>query len=166
MFAVIATGGKQYRVAPGDRIRVEKLDADQGATVTIDDVLMVGDGDDIKIGAPHVDGSAVTAKVLGHGRHAKVYTVKLKRRKHHRRQASHRQHFTELEITAVGGKGEAPAKKAASKKAASKKAASKSTAKKAPAKKAAAKKAASKKSTAKKAGAKKSASKKAAAKKD
>lgn len=101
MYAVVATGGKQYRVAPGDVIRVEKLDAEAGETVELDEVLMVADGDDVKVGAPRIEGGKVTAKVLEHGRGKKVNIVKFRRRKHHRKQMGHRQSFTEIEITDV-----------------------------------------------------------------
>ena len=101
MYAVVATGGKQYRVAPGDVIRVEKLDAEAGETIELDEVLMVADGDDVKVGAPRIEGGKVTAKVLEHGRGKKVTIVKFRRRKHHRKQMGHRQSFTELEITEV-----------------------------------------------------------------
>lgn len=101
MYAVVATGGKQYRVSPGDVIRVEKLDVEAGETVELDEVLMVADGDDVKVGAPRLEGGKVTAKVLEHGRGKKINIVKFRRRKHHRKQMGHRQSFTELEITDV-----------------------------------------------------------------
>ena len=104
MYAVIGTGGKQYRVAPGDVIRVELLDAQEGETVEIDDVMMIADGDDLTVGTPKVDGGKVTAKVTGHGRGEKIHIVKFKRRKHHRKQMGHRQYYTELEITGISGK--------------------------------------------------------------
>jgi large subunit ribosomal protein L21 len=101
MYAVIVTGGKQYRVAEGDTLRVEKLGAEQGASVELDKVLMVADGDDIRIGAPYVDGGKVTATVAGHGRGKKIKIVKFRRRKHHRKQMGHRQDYTELKITGI-----------------------------------------------------------------
>ena len=101
MYAVIKTGGKQYRVAEGDKVKVEKLEADEGASVDIDQVLMVADGDDVKIGTPYVEGGRVTATVTGHGRHAKVEVVKFKRRKKYHRFQGHRQYFTELQVTAI-----------------------------------------------------------------
>jgi len=101
MFAVIKTGGKQYRVSQGDKLRVESLDADEGASVNLDQILMVGEGDKVTIGAPTVAGAAVTAKVLSHGRGKKIDIVKFRRRKHYRRQMGHRQNYTELEITGV-----------------------------------------------------------------
>ena len=119
MYAVIKTGGKQYRVSPGDRLRVESLDADEGESIEISEVLMVGDGDDISIGTPLVSGAVVAAKVLSHGRGKKIEVIKFRRRKHYRRQMGHRQNYTELEIVSVNGvtaparagKKEAPAAK-------------------------------------------------------
>lgn len=103
MYAVIATGGKQYRVAQGDVLRVEKLDAEAGATVEFDNVLLVGSGDDVKVGTPNVEGGKVTATVKAHGRGEKVTIIKFRRRKHHRKQMGHRQDFTEVEITGISG---------------------------------------------------------------
>ncbi len=101
MYAVIKTGGKQYRVAEGDTLKVEKLSADVGATLDLDQVLMVADGDNIQIGAPVVDGAKVTATVKSHGRGEKIRIVKFRRRKHHDKVTGHRQYFTELEITGI-----------------------------------------------------------------
>ncbi|MCF7984140.1 MAG: 50S ribosomal protein L21 [Thiohalocapsa sp.] len=101
MYAVIETGGKQYRVAEGDRVRVEKLDAEEGATVDISKVLMVADGSDIKLGKPFLEGSKVTAEVTAHGRGDKVKIIKFRRRKHHMKRQGHRQWFTELKITGI-----------------------------------------------------------------
>ncbi len=101
MYAVIVTGGKQYRVSEGLTFKVEKLDASQGASVEFDRVLMVADGEDIKIGAPYVDGGKVSATVQAHGRDKKVTIVKFRRRKHSRKQMGHRQHYTELQITGI-----------------------------------------------------------------
>ena len=101
MFAVIKTGGKQYRVSAGDKLRVETLAADEGASVSLDEVLMVGDGDKITVGDPLVGNASVSAQVLSHGRARKVDIVKFRRRKHYRRQMGHRQNFTELEITGI-----------------------------------------------------------------
>lgn len=101
MYAVIKTGGKQYRVSEGDTLKVEKLGADEGASVEIEQVLMVADGDDIKIGAPYVEGGKVTATVKSHGRGKKVNIVKFKRRKHHLKRQGHRQWYTELQITGI-----------------------------------------------------------------
>ena len=101
MYAVFVTGGRQFRAVPGEVIRVEKLEVEPGSTVTLDQVLIVGDGDKITIGAPLVKGAAVAATVRGHGRHDKVTIVKFRRRKHHRKQMGHRQHYTEIEITGI-----------------------------------------------------------------
>lgn len=101
MYAVIKTGGKQYRVAAGDKLRVETLDVEEGATVNLDQVLMVGEGDNIAVGAPMLAGATVSATVLAHGRGKKIDVIKFRRRKHYRRQMGHRQNFTELEITAI-----------------------------------------------------------------
>ncbi|MEM7256507.1 MAG: 50S ribosomal protein L21 [Pseudomonadota bacterium] len=103
MYAVIKTGGKQYRVSPGDKLRVESLDLDEGESIDIDQVLMVGDGDDISIGSPLVSGAVVSARVLSHGRGKKIDIIKFRRRKHYRRQMGHRQNYTELEIVSVNG---------------------------------------------------------------
>ena len=103
MYAVIQTGGKQYRVSEGDTVRVEKLAADEGATVELDKVLMVANGEDIKVGTPYVDGGKVTATVKNHGKGKKVKIIKFKRRKHHMKRQGHRQWFTELEITGING---------------------------------------------------------------
>ena len=101
MYAVIVTGGKQYRVSQGDKVRVEKLDAAEGDSVEIDQVLMVVDGDDVKIGAPVLDGGKVTAEVTAQGRGDKVDIIKFRRRKHHMKRQGHRQAYTELEITGI-----------------------------------------------------------------
>ena len=101
MYAVIKTGGKQYRVAKGDTLKVETLGAEPGSTIELDEVLMVVDGDEIKVGAPRLDGGKVTATVKGHGRGKKIEIVKFRRRKHHRKQMGHRQNFTEIEITDI-----------------------------------------------------------------
>ena len=152
MYAVFKTGGKQYRAATGDQIKVEKLEVEKGSTVELDEVLMVGEGADVKVGTPLVEGGKVLATVVEHGRGDKVKIIKFKRRKHHMKRMGHRQYYTLLEITGIEG---TEAKKApAKKKAAAKKA---ETEDKAPAKadakpkKAAAKKAAPKKTAAKKA---------------
>ncbi|WP_455208178.1 50S ribosomal protein L21 [Kaarinaea lacus] len=101
MYAVIKTGGKQYRVAKGDKLKVEKLPVEAGSSVNIDDVLMIGDGDNVTIGAPRVDGGKVTATVVSHGRGDKIEIVKFKRRKHHQKRTGHRQDYTEIEITDI-----------------------------------------------------------------
>jgi large subunit ribosomal protein L21 len=103
MYAVILTGGRQYRVMQGEVLRVEKLDAEPDAAVTFDNVLLVGKGDTITVGTPNVAGASVTAKVRTHGRADKVRIVKFRRRKHHRKQMGHRQHYTEIEITGIAG---------------------------------------------------------------
>ena len=100
MYAVLVTGGKQYRVAQGERLRVEKLDAEAGSEITFDTVLMLGDGDGIKVGDA-LKGASVTAKVLGHGRADKVKIIKFRRRKHHMKRQGHRQWFTEIKITGI-----------------------------------------------------------------
>jgi len=101
MYAVIVTGGKQYRVEEGEVLRVEKLPADEGATVEFDRVLMVGEGDAVQVGDPVVDGARVSATVRGHGRGDKVRIIKFKRRKHYMRRQGHRQDYTEIEVTAI-----------------------------------------------------------------
>ncbi|MDJ0805743.1 MAG: 50S ribosomal protein L21 [Gammaproteobacteria bacterium] len=101
MYAVVQTGGKQYRVSEGDTIKVEKLIADEGASVELDKVLMVTDGDNVKIGTPYVDGGKVTATVKSHGRGKKVKIIKFRRRKHHMKRQGHRQWFTELQVTGI-----------------------------------------------------------------
>ena len=103
MYAVIATGGKQYRVAKGEILKIEKLDAEAGASVAFDQVLLVGEGESVNVGAPTVVGATVTATVLRNGRADKVHIVKFRRRKHFRKQQGHRQHYTEVEITAISG---------------------------------------------------------------
>ena len=163
MYAVFRSGGKQYRASTGDVLRLEKIEAEEGATVEFDQVLLVGEGRDVKIGSPLLDGGLVSAKVLRQGKTRKVPVVKFRRRQNYLRQGSHRQFFTEVEITAIAGEGgAAPAKKTAAKKAPAKKAAAKKTA----AKKATAKKTASKKTAAKKVAAKKAAAKDAGGKDD
>ena len=101
MYAIIKTGGKQYRVAAGEKLKVERLGADVGSELLIDQVLLVGAGDDIKIGAPLVAGASVKAKVLAHGRGEKVGIFKMRRRKHYDKHQGHRQGYTELEITGI-----------------------------------------------------------------
>ncbi len=156
MYAVFRTGGKQYRAAKGDVLRLEKIEADEGASVEFDNVLLIGEGSDIKVGNPVLEGSKVSAKVLRQGKSRKVPVVKFKRRQNYLRQGSHRQFFTEVEITAISGGGKPAAKKPdADAKPAAKKTTKKSAAKKAAkpaAKKKAAKKPAAKKKAAKKTG--------------
>ena len=101
MYAVIKSGGKQYRVTEGDTIKVEKIEASEGDKITLDDVLMVADGDNVKVGTPRVEGATVSATVKSHGRGPKIRIIKMKRRKHYRRQAGHRQAYTELAITGI-----------------------------------------------------------------
>ena len=103
MYAVIKTGGKQYKVAAGEKIKVEQIAADVGQEIVIDQVLAVGNGADLKVGAPWVAGASVSAKVLAHGRHDKVRIFNMRRRKHYQRHGGHRQNYTELEISAVNG---------------------------------------------------------------
>ena len=103
MYAVIATGGKQYRVAEGDLLRIEKLTAEPGADVEFDKVLVVGEGEGIKVGTPYVAGGKVTATVQSHGKGDKVVIVKFRRRKHYLRQGTHRQPYTEVKITGILG---------------------------------------------------------------
>jgi large subunit ribosomal protein L21 len=101
MYAVIRAGGKQYRVAEGDTLKIEKIAADEGASVELDQVLMVADGDEVKVGTPILEGSKVTATVKAHGRAKKVKIIKFRRRKHHLKRQGHRQWFTELTITGI-----------------------------------------------------------------
>ena len=101
MYAVIKTGGKQYKVAAGQNIKVEQITAEVGQEVVLDRVLAVGNGADLKVGAPWVDGANVKATVVSQGRHDKVRIFKMRRRKHYRKQGGHRQPYTELQISAV-----------------------------------------------------------------
>lgn len=113
MYAVIKSGGKQHRVIEGETLKVEKLEVATGDSISFDEVLLIGEGESVEIGAPYVAGKSVTAEVVRHGRHDKVKIVKFRRRKHHRKQMGHRQWFTELKITAVGSPSsakKAPAK--------------------------------------------------------
>ena len=167
MYALVKTGGKQYRVSKDDTILVERIAADEGAEVILDDIVMLGDGDKVTIGTPRVEGAAVSATVMRQTRGPKIIIFRRKRRKNHRRTQGHRQDLTLLKINAIAEDGKSLTPKAAPKKAAAK-AETKAEAKRAPAKKAAAKaeaKVAPKKAPAKKAAAKKTAAKKAAAKK-
>ena len=101
MYAVIKTGGKQYKVAAGETIRVERLSLDVGQDVTLDQVLAVGSGADLVTGAPFVSGASVLASVVSHGRHDKIRIFKMRRRKHYQKRQGHRQSFTEIKISAV-----------------------------------------------------------------
>jgi large subunit ribosomal protein L21 len=102
MFAVIRTGGKQYRVSAGDRLKVESLPAAVGEKVRLSEVLALGEGSDVRVGTPRVPDAAVTATVLAHGRHPKIRIFKMRRRKHFQKHAGHRQDFTELQIDSIG----------------------------------------------------------------
>ena len=101
MYAVIKTGGKQYKVAAGEKIKVEKIAADVGQEVVIDQVLAVGNGAELQVGSPLVAGASVNATVLAQGKHDKVHIFKMRRRKHYRKSQGHRQTYTELQINAV-----------------------------------------------------------------
>jgi large subunit ribosomal protein L21 len=101
MYAVIKTGGKQYRVAAGEKLKVEQIPADVGAELTLDQVLMVGEGESVKIGAPLVTGATVKVTVLAQGRHDKIKIFKMRRRKHYQKHQGHRQNYTELRIDAI-----------------------------------------------------------------
>ena len=101
MYAIVKTGGKQYKVAAGDLLNVEKLEAEEGSAVTFDQVLMVGEGAEVKVGAPTVEGAAVEAKVIKNGKAKKIIVFKMKRKKNYRRKKGHRQPFTKVEITKI-----------------------------------------------------------------
>ena len=101
MYAVFKTGGKQYRASTGDVIKIEKIEVEKGATIELDQVLMVGEGEDVKIGTPFLEGGKVTATVVDQGRRDKIMVIKFKRRKNYRRQMGHRQYFTQIEITGI-----------------------------------------------------------------
>ena len=101
MYAVIKTGGKQYRVVVGEKLKVEQIPADVDSQITLDQVFMVGEGESVKIGTPVVAGATVTATVVSHGRHDKVKIFKMRRRKHYQKHQGHRQNYTELRIEAI-----------------------------------------------------------------
>ncbi len=101
MYAVIKTGGKQYRVAPGENIKIESLEADVGATIVLDQVLMVADGEAVKVGTPTVAGAKVSATVVAHGRGPKMRIFKMRRRKHYQKTQGHRQNYTEIRVDAI-----------------------------------------------------------------
>ena len=101
MYAVIKTGGKQYRVAPGEKLKVELITADVGSEVVLDQVLMVGEGESVRLGQPVIAGATVTATVVAHGRDEKVRIFKMRRRKHYHRHQGHRQGYTELKIEGI-----------------------------------------------------------------
>ena len=102
MYAVLVTGGKQYRVVQGETLRVEKLEVEAGNEIKFDNILMLGDADGIKLG-DDIKGASIAAKIVSHGRADKIRIVKFRRRKHHRKQMGHRQHYTEIEITGIAG---------------------------------------------------------------
>lgn len=102
MYAVITSGGKQYRVMEGLTLKLEKLTAEVGSTINLEKVLMIVNGDDIKVGKPHLTDATVEASIVSHGRHKKITIVKFRRRKHHRKQMGHRQYYTEVQITKIG----------------------------------------------------------------
>ena len=176
MYAVFSTGGKQYRASTGDIVKVEKLEAEKGATIELSSVLLVGEGADVQVGSPFLKGGKVTARVVEHGRGEKINVIKFKRRKNYLKRMGHRQYFTTLEITGIDATApapeetqveDAPVKKAAAKKTAAKKLVSKkAVAKKASTKKASTKKASAKKTAGKKATVSKAAVEKAAAAED
>ena len=103
MYAVIANGGKQYKVAAGDRLKLEKMPGDVGQEVIFDQVLMLGEAEGVKVGDPLVKGAKVTAEITNIGRHRKVKILKFRRRKHHMKQAGHRQHYVEVKIKDIKG---------------------------------------------------------------
>ena len=138
MYAVVKTGGKQYRVAKDDKILVERLEGEAGASVQLDNVMMVVDGDKVTVGTPQIAGASVAAEVVEQTRGPKIIIFRRKRRKNHRRTQGHRQDLTLLKITGISADGKAPAAKPAAKKAdADAKPAAKKATKKAAAKKAA-----------------------------
>ena len=101
MYAVIKTGGKQYRVAAGEKLKIEQIPAEVGAEITLDQILMVGEGESVKIGAPLVSGASVKSTVLSQGRHKKVTIFKMRRRKHYQKHQGHRQNYTEIRIDGI-----------------------------------------------------------------
>lgn len=103
MYAVIESGGKQHRVEPGEIVRLEKLAVDKGGTVDFEKVMLVGEGENIRIGTPYLEGGKVRAEVVGHGRGDKVTIIKMRRRKNYRRKVGHRQPYTEVKITDISG---------------------------------------------------------------
>ena len=103
MYAVIKTGGKQYRVAAGEKLKIEQISADVGAQIVLDQVLMVGEGDTVKVGKPLVPGAKVSATIVAHGRHDKIKIFKMRRRKHYQKHQGHRQNYTEIQIDGISG---------------------------------------------------------------
>jgi large subunit ribosomal protein L21 len=101
MYAIIKSGGKQYRVAAGDKVKIESVQGDVGQQLKLTDVLTVADGDNVRFGTPYVSGAAVMATVLGHGRHDKITIFKMRRRKHFQKHGGHRQNYTELRIDSI-----------------------------------------------------------------
>ena len=101
MYAVIVSGGKQHRVKEGETLKLEKLEVETGSNIEFDRVLLIANGEDVKVGAPVVEGAKVTAEVVSHGRHDKIQIIKFRRRKHSRKTQGHRQSFTEIEITGI-----------------------------------------------------------------
>ncbi len=102
MYAVIKSGGKQYRVATGDTVKIESVQGDVGQQLKLTDVLTIADGDSVRFGAPFVSGAAVMATVVAHGRHEKITIFKMRRRKHFQKHGGHRQNYTELRIDSIG----------------------------------------------------------------
>ena len=105
MYAVIITGGKQYRVSPGDMLKVESIDAEVGATIDFEEIMMIANGEDITVGAPTIASAKVAALVVAHGRAKKIEIVKFRRRKHHQKRTGHRQNFTQVQIQNINGEG-------------------------------------------------------------
>lgn len=170
MYAVFRAGGKQYRASKGERLKLEKFAADEGANVEFDEVLLVGEGSDVKVGSPLVDGTTVSATVLRQGKSGKVTVTKFRRRQNYLRQHTHRQWFTEVEITGITGAGESKQdsaeekpeeKQSAASESAPKKSAKKKSAKKKASKKASGASSSAKKTTGKTPSKKKTAKKKA-----
>ena len=103
MYAIIISGGKQYKVRAGEKLKVERIDVHEGSTYVVKQVLAVGEGDQLRIGTPLVDGASVTTTIVGHGQGDKVRIFKMRRRKHYRKSQGHRQQFTELQVTSIDG---------------------------------------------------------------
>ncbi|MDA8328371.1 MAG: 50S ribosomal protein L21 [Betaproteobacteria bacterium] len=101
MYAVIKTGGKQYRIVAGEKLKIEQITADVGSEIVLDQVFMLANGDDVKVGTPLVDGARVTATVISHGRHDKIRIFKMRRRKHYQKHQGHRQNYTEIRIDGI-----------------------------------------------------------------
>ena len=104
LYAVIKTGGKQYRVVAGEKLKIEQIPAEVGTEITLSEVLMMGEGESVKIGAPLIDGASVKATVLAQGRHDKVRIFKMRRRKHYQKRQGHRQNYTEIRIDLINAK--------------------------------------------------------------